>query len=108
MGLEKGTIGPLLRLQRGRKEKLRLSVYVSVLVSEEAAQGRVHKAKLLKRECCSERKLTPAIGSAATEKPPCGENREGGGATKIKHDKQKEREKETSSSALPASHQHSQ
>lgn len=46
-----------------------------MLVSEKAAQGRVHKAKLLKRECCSERKLTPAIGSAATEKPPCGENR---------------------------------
>lgn len=43
-----------------------------MLVSEKAAQGRVHKAKLLKRECCSERKLTPAIGSAATEKPLCG------------------------------------
>lgn len=48
-----------------------------MFVSEEAAQGRVHKAELLKRECRSERKLTPAIGSAAAEKPPCGEN--GGG-----------------------------
>lgn len=47
-----------------------------MLVSGKAAQGHVHKAKLLKMECCSERKLTPAIGSAAREKPSCGENRE--------------------------------
>lgn len=78
-----------------------------MLVSEKAAQGHVHKAKLLKRECCCERKLTPAIGSAAIEKPPCGENRgRRGRATKIKHDKQKERKKHPRLPCLPLINTH--
>lgn len=43
---------------------------------QRASQGRVHNAELLKRECCPERKPTPRIERAATEKPPYGNKRE--------------------------------
>lgn len=76
-----------------------------MFVSEEAAQGHVHKAELLKRECRSERKLTPAIGSAAAEKPPCGEN--GGGRQKSNMtNRKKERKKHPRLPRLPLINTH--